>query len=82
MDLSNLTRDQYDQLVIGMADRYVVSAFLGSGRFTRVRVATLGEARSVAARLYVGRPIAIYAVAGDYGTHLENYEPAHKYIPF
>jgi hypothetical protein len=71
-------RKEYEAFIIQHASAYNVVAFRGRGVVDREEAKSLEEARVVASKLYSGKPVAIYAIAGSAACHLENWEPTRR----
>ena len=76
----HLTRADYDAAQIARATHFVVTGFLGRGRYRRRPCLTLERARRFGRRMadQMGRPVMIYAIVPDtLGTsiHVENVNP-------
>lgn len=76
------SREAYDAETIAQAKKFVVVKFLGRRTaakpdcFERYDCPSLEAARQKAAEVYVGRPLAIYAVLTTMREcHVENWEP-------
>jgi hypothetical protein len=69
------TRQEADETTISTAESFVASAYRGLGRYDIVEAASLEAARREADRLYIDRPVMIYAISGRRQVHVENRDP-------
>ena len=51
-----------ERRVLDDVDRFVATAFRGSGRFESVEVGTIDDVSLVAERLHEDRPVLVYAI--------------------